>query len=260
MGRAFDQLPKSLQPAQRKKDGAAAAQDEEENMLMQRMEDPNRVSAKTNQSRGPTQQESFGRDLGPNDPRSDPRLPDEMKNRGQAFGITGPAGAEPGTRAPSTQLDKNGNSKFTSLIELLDALEAAEQEGDDEEDLLRGQGAPESTGAMHDEQPLIKPPGSQALPMREAPPRPIGLPSAHDSASYSTGDARIMHERRRAPEQRLDQHLRNHGMRSEAKRAYAVEMGRKILAQDAAKANDSTGSSLDDFLKFCPGAEKIDVL
>jgi hypothetical protein len=62
------------------------------------------------------------------------------------------------------------------------------------------------------------------------------------------------------PEQRLDQHLRNHGMRSEAHRSHAVEMGRMILAQDAAKANDSTGGTLEDFFEFVPGARKIDVL
>jgi hypothetical protein len=49
-------------------------------------------------------------------------------------------------------------------------------------------------------------------------------------------------------------------MRSEAKRAYAVDMGRKILANNAAVACDSAGNGLDDFLKFCPGAGKIEAL
>jgi hypothetical protein len=120
----------------------AAAEDEEPNMPlqqpnkmsmqqpnMQQMEDPNKISARTNQSRGPTQQESFGRDLSGN-PRADPRLPSEMQHRGQAFGIPGPAGAEPGTQAPSTRLNgSNVNGKFASLIALLDALEAVEQNG-----------------------------------------------------------------------------------------------------------------------------------
>jgi hypothetical protein len=61
-------------------------------------------------------------------------------------------------------------------------------------------------------------------------------------------------------EQRLDQHLKNNGMRSAAHRAYAVEIGRKIIAKDAAMANTRAAGDLDDFFKICPGAAKIEAL
>jgi hypothetical protein len=118
----------------------AAAEDEELQMPMQppnkmsmqqsnmqQMQDPNKINATTNQARGPTQQESFGRELTGN-PHLDQNLPDAMQHGGQAFGIPGTPNTA-GTRTPSTQLGRNGNGKFASLIELLDALEAAEQNG-----------------------------------------------------------------------------------------------------------------------------------
>ena len=39
----------------------AAAQDEEQNMPMQQLEDPDKISATTTQSRGPTQHEQYSR-------------------------------------------------------------------------------------------------------------------------------------------------------------------------------------------------------
>jgi hypothetical protein len=250
----------------------AAAEDEEPNMPlqqpnkmpmqqlnMQQMEDPNKISARTNQSRGLTQQQTFGREVqGPG--QVDAQMPEEMKHHPeQAFGIPGPAGAEPGTQAPSTQLNgHSGNGKFASLIALLDALEAAEQNGeklDEDEEftgLTAGQGAPETTGVYHDQQPPPRP-----SPMRrELSSTPVKLPG--QDSSCAVGDARHMQERRRAPEQRLDEHLRKNGMRTEAHRAYAVDMGRKIIAKDAAMA--ATANGLDDFVKFCPGAGKVDLL
>jgi hypothetical protein len=233
---------------------------------MQQMEDPNRISATTNQPCGPTQQETFGRDLTEN-PHLDPNLPDEMKHRGQAFGIPGTPNTA-GTRTPSTQLGRNGNgnNKFATLIELLDALEAAEQNGEEVDDTkglmdaelpppITGQRAPATTGVYHDQQPLIKP-ESSPLPVREATPKPARLPG--QDSSCAVGDARHIYEQRRMPEQRLDQHLRASGMRSATSRDYAVGLGRKQIAQDAAKAE--AGSSEDDFFKFCPGAAKIEAL
>jgi hypothetical protein len=246
---------------------------DEEPKMPQQMQDPNRISATTNQPRGPTQQETFGRDL-TGDPRNDPNLPDEMKHHpGQAFGIPSVSGADPGTRAPSTQLktlgDNNGRNKFANLIELLDALEAAEQEEDgDTKGLMDaelpppipGQGGPETTGVYHDQQPqqqpLINPQATTGAPRRDVSPTPVKLPG--QDASCAVGDARLIHERRQAPVQRLDQHLRNNGMRSASRREYAVGLGRKQIAQDAARAE--AGSTEDDFFKFCPGAAKIEAL
>jgi hypothetical protein len=37
-------------------------------------------------------------------------------------------------------------------------------------------------------------------------------------------------------------------------------LGRKQIAKDAAIAADSAGGDLDDFLKFCPGARRIEAL
>ena len=166
----------------------AAAEDEEPNMppqqpnkmsmqqpSMQQMEDPNRISARTNQSRGPTQQQTFGREVQGPGP-VDAQMPEEMKHHpGQAFGIPGPAGAEPGTQAPSTQLNgSNVNGKFASLIALLDALEAAERNGEEldddlDSDQILGQGAPKMTGVYHDQQPPPRP-----SPMRrELSPTPV---------------------------------------------------------------------------------------
>jgi hypothetical protein len=182
---------------------------------------------------------------------------------GQAFGIRGPSGADPGTRAPSTQLktlgNSNGGNKYAALIALLDALEDTDElDGDtkglrmDAEQPIPGQGAPETTGTFHDQQPSQ----TSGLPRRDLSPTPVKLP--RQDSSCAVGDARLVHERRRAPEQRLDQHLRNHGMRSESARSYAVGLGRKQIAQDAAKA--ATAGDLDDFLRFCPGAAKIEAL
>jgi hypothetical protein len=256
---AMDQLPRDPQ----------SCKERESEMPMQPMEDPNKVRATTNQPRGPTQQASFGRDLGP----IDAELPEEMKHHpGQAFGIRGPAGAEPGTHAPSTRLqtsvNNNGNGKFISLIELLDALEAAGENGqelDEDEECgnvpppIAGQGGPESTGTIHDADPLIRSPG-QGLPMRESARQPSPVKMPGQDHSCAVGDARRMQEQRRAPEQRLDRHLRKSGMRSAAHRDYAVGLGRKQIAHDAAMAEDSVGGDLDDFLKFCPGAGKIESL
>src|SRR5262249_41116441 len=145
---------------------------------------------------------------------------------------------------PSTQLDQNGNgNRFASLIELLDALEATEQEDDgdtkglmDGELPIAGQGAPEATGVYHDQAqtPLVQP-GSQGQPRRKAPPPPVKLPGAQD-ASCAVGDARLIYERRQMPAQRLNDHLRNNGMCSASSRDYAVGLGRKQIAQDEARA------------------------
>jgi hypothetical protein len=267
MGRAFDQLPKSLQP------DAQSKKDEEPNMKpwhrnMQQIEDPNKVSARTNQPRGPTQQETFGKQA--QGMPADAELPDQMKNRGQAFGIPGPSGADPGTQTPSSRLataaNNNGSGKFASLIELLDALEAARENGqevDDEEELgggelpgpIQGEGGPESIGTIHDADPLIQPP-DPGMPRREAPPQQVKMPGQDHSCSV--GDARILQERLRAPEQRLDRHLRNSGMRSAAHRDYARELGRRQIAHDVAMAE--AGGDLADFLAFCPGAGRIEAL
>jgi hypothetical protein len=51
-----------------------------------------------------------------------------------------------------------------------------------------------------------------------------------------------------------------HFGRGEAHRDYAVKTGQRIRAKNNAMACDSAGGTLDDFLKFCPGAGKIDVL
>jgi hypothetical protein len=228
----------------------AAAENEEPRMPMQQLEDPNRVAATTNQPRGPTQHETFSRDLA-NSPR------DQFPVRGQASGIRSAAGAEPGTRAPSTRLRNESVDAYAGLeglIRLLDLLDEEEDKGGapmDAQQPIAGQGTPETTGTYYDQEPL------KQLPMREAPPRPVKMPA--QDYSCATGDARIM-EQRRAPQQRLDQHLRNHGMDSEAKRAYAVDMGRKIIAKNEALACDSAGDTLKDFFAFLPGARKIDVL
>jgi hypothetical protein len=128
MGHAFDQLPRgganvgewrSTWAFKRKDDGAArvgeklqarkeklsaatATKDEEPHMPfqqpnnkpplqqpnMQQMEDPNKIGARTNQSRGPTQQQTFGREV--QGPEVDAQLPEEMKHHpGQVFGIPG---------------------------------------------------------------------------------------------------------------------------------------------------------------------------
>jgi len=94
---------------------------------------------------------------------------------------------------------------------------------------------------------------------RELSPTPVKLPG-QDSASCAVGDARYLQERRRMPAQRLDQHLRDSGMRSEAKRAHAVEIGRRIVAKDAAMAASAGANDLDDFFKMVPGAAKLEVL
>jgi hypothetical protein len=244
---AFDQLPKAMQP--RSKDGTAA-QDEEQNMPMQQLEDPDKISATTNQPRGPTQHETFSRDLA-NSPR------DQFPVRGQASGIRSAAGAEPGTRAPSTQL-KNGSvdayAGLEGLIRLLDLLDEEEDNWGapmDAQQPIPGQGAPETTGTYYDQEPR------KQLPMREAPPTPVKLPA--QDYSCGTGDARIMHERRML-DQRVDQFLRNQGMRSEAHRSYVIESGQRLRAKNAAIACDSAGDTLEDFFAFHPGARKIDVL
>jgi hypothetical protein len=67
-----------------------------------------------------------------------------------------------------------------------------------------------------------------------------------------------MQEQRSAPEQRLDRHLKNAGMRSAAHRDYATGLARKQIAHDAAMA--AAGGDLDDFFKTCPGAARIESL
>lgn len=235
---------------------------------MQQMEDPNKVSARTNMNRGPTQQESFGRDLSSNTPQIDPRTAGRDDRRpGQAFGIPGPSGAEPGTQAKP--------NKFANLMALLDALADVDPDLDDENDgeyppgdvgeegLIGGAGAQPPSGAqpmpgmaMEDDPQL---PMVKKLPNREPSQPPVGLPAKRDTLSVPTGDAALMHQRR-APTQRLDQHLRQSGLRSEAHRKYAANLAQKTRAKSEAIAQDSAANGLDDFLKCYPGAGNVDSL
>jgi len=91
---------------------------------------------------------------------------------------------------------------------------------------------------------------------RELSPTPVKLPG--QDSSCAVGDTRYLQERRRAPEQRFDQHLQDSGLRSAASRAYAGDIRRRIVAKDAAMA--ASRGDLEDFLKFCPGAGKIEAL
>jgi hypothetical protein len=91
--------------------------------------------------------------------------------------------------------------------------------------------------------------------MREAPPTPVRLP-AKDSMSFATGDAAIA-ERRRAVDRRLDRLLRESGLRSEAHRGHAIELGRQKRAR---MALDAASDGFEDFSRFCPGAARIGVI
>jgi hypothetical protein len=86
------------------------------------------------------------------------------------------------------------------------------------------------------------------------PTRTASVAKARVVASAASGEA----ARARPQLQRLDRHLKNAGMRSAAHRDYAVGLGRKQIAQDRAAAE--VGGDLDDFLKFCPGAGRIESL
>jgi hypothetical protein len=249
----------------------AASQDQESRMplphpKMQQMEDPNKISAATNQPRGPNQHLQFSHDLSSNTPQQDP----QMNGRGQALGMPGPAGREPGTRAPSTQLASNGNGNGSKLIEnlcqLLDMLDEEEDDGGeylaDQSAVYGGSGAaPASQGAPSGGTTMNQAPSLKPSPMRrELSPAPVKLPAAHDSMSYSVGDARIVDDQHRSFAQAFDQHLRRSGMRSEASRKYALDMALKIRARNNAMATDSATGTLDGFAQFRPGAMKIDVL
>jgi hypothetical protein len=160
---------------------------------------------------------------------------------------------DPDTEAAPTALKPN---KYQSLMELLDALELEHEDeidGEQPDEGIVSGGGSRSSGMMMEEEPL------KPLPMREALPTPVKLPAAKDSASYATGDAAII-QQRRAVEHRLDRHLRENGLRSEAHRNYVIETGQRIRAKKMANDSANAGDTLDDFLRFRPGAGKIDVL
>jgi hypothetical protein len=162
---------------------------------------------------------------------------------------------EPGMQAASTALKPN---KYQSLMALLDALELEDEDEIDGEQPAPDEGTtmPRSSGGMTNGGGLeMDGEALKSLPMRKTPPPPVRLP-AKDSMSFATGDAAIA-ERRRAVDRRLDRHLRDHGLRSEAHRSHALELGRQKRAR---MALDAASDGFEDFSRFCPGAARIDVL
>jgi hypothetical protein len=277
---ARDALPRDLPSSRYPQNGSA--------------EDPARVRAATNPPRGETQHQSFLRDststnLGQHRPtglasrdqtsggeqqlrivleglglspetveqvlRAVANSGDQANNMVGAMPPPPATSEEPGTQAASTALKPN---KYQSLMALLDALELEDEDEIDGEKIAPGEGGmmPRNGGGMTNGSGLITDGEAlKALPMREASPTPVRLP-AKDSMSFATGDAAIV-ERRRAVDRRLDRHLRDSGLRSEAHRAHALELARQKRAR---MALDAASDGFEDFSKFCPGAARIDVL
>ena len=158
---------------------------------------------------------------------------------------------KPGVEAASTALKPN---KCPSLMELLDALEFKDEDEIDGEQPAPDEGGmmPRNDGGMtNGSGPMMNREALKPLPMRDAPPTPV-----RDSMSFATGDAAIA-ERRRAFDRRLEQHLRDNGLRSEAHRGHAVALGRQERAR---MALDAASDGFEDFSMFCPGIARIDVL